>query len=430
MYKRHFGLNENPFNINTDPRYLYLTQRTQEALDCLTYGIEARKGFILLTGEVGTGKTTILNKLLDSLHQQNAATAFVFNPRMTASQLFDYMIADFGIVCTSKARSHVLFKLHQWLLDRYQAGEQTVLVVDEAQVLSRQALEEIRLLTNLETSTHKLLQIVLAGQPEVEEKLNQRDLRQLRQRIALRAKTLPLTQEETSGYILERLRIAGSNGEEIFSPLAIEAVYRHARGIPRVTNLLSEQALVRAFVHGEKLVSAEIVEEVARDFSLDEVDLSAQPQPPQERANGNKNRNRSRRALARRSQTRRRYKATSHSAGQTGQQPPAGINQIKLPLFVYGCGPDGEPFYEHAHTVATNAHGGLISLNAPVQPGQRILITNKENEHSQECVVEFLGARLARGVDVAFEFPTPMPEFWGPRELAKNPTSESDEACA
>ena len=218
MYKTYFGLKENPFNINTDPRYLYLTQRTQEALNCLTYGIEARKGFILLTGEVGTGKTTLLNKLLDSLHQQRAATAFVFNPRMTASQLFDYMIADFGIACKSRARSHVLFKLHQWLLDRYQAGEQTVLVVDEAQILSRQTLEEIRLLTNLETSTQKLLQIVLAGQPEIEQKLNQRELRQLRQRIALRAKTLPLTPEETCGYILERLRIAGSNGEEIFTP--------------------------------------------------------------------------------------------------------------------------------------------------------------------------------------------------------------------
>jgi type II secretory pathway predicted ATPase ExeA len=397
MYKTHFGLNENPFNINTDPRYLYLTRRTQEALDCLTYGIEARKGFILLTGEVGTGKTTILNKLLDSLHHQRAATAFVFNPRMTASQLFDYMIADFGIPVTSKARSHVLFRLHQWLLDRYQAGEQTVLVVDEAQVLSLQALEEIRLLTNLETSTHKLLQIVLAGQPEVEQKLNQRDLRQLRQRIALRAKTLPLTLEETSGYILERLRIAGSNGDEIFTPEAIEAVHKHARGIPRVTNLLSEQSLVRAFVNRE-------------------------PQPPR------RSRTKRRRSSY---QTRPRFKMAIHgTAGQMGHQPPVGINQIKLPLFVYGCGPDGEPFYEHAHTVATNPHGGLLSMNTAVQPGQKILITNQQNEHSQECVVEFLGARLGRGVDVAFEFPSPMPEFWAPRELAKTPTSQGQEACA
>ena len=424
MYKAYFGFRENPFNINTDPRYLYLTQRTQDALNCLTYGIEARKGFILLTGEVGTGKTTILNKLLDSLHQQRAATAFVFNPRMTASQLFDYMIADFGIACKSRARSQVLFKLNQWLLDRYQAGEQTVLVVDEAQILSLQTLEEIRLLTNLETSTHTLLQIVLAGQPEIEQILNRRELRQLRQRIALRAKTLPLTPEETGGYILERLRIAGSNGEEIFSPAAIEAVYRHGRGIPRVTNLLSEQALVKAFIDQRKFVTAEIVEEVARDFSLDEVDLSAVPQLSQ-RTNSNG------RGRKRRSRT-RRHSNVAHQglAKRLSHQLPDGVTQIKLPLFVYGCGPDGEPFYEHAHTVATNARGGLISMSTPVEPGQRLVITNKENEYSQECVVGFLGARLARGVDVAFEFPTPMPQFWGPREPEKTSPSESDEACA
>ena len=423
MYKTYFGLKENPFNINTDPRYLYLTEHTQNALNCLTAGIEARKGFILLTGEVGTGKTTILNKLLDSLHQQRAATAFVFNPRMTASQLFEYMIADFGIACKSRARSHLLCKLHEWLLDRYESGEQTVLVVDEAQVLSRQALEEIRLLTNLETSTQKLLQIVLAGQPEIEQILNQRDLRQLRQRIALRAKTLPLTLEETSGYILERLRVAGNDGEEIFSAPAIEAVHRHARGIPRVTNLLSEQALVRAFNQQQRPVSAETVEEVARDFSLDEIDLTAQPQ-----LRGVSN---NRRGRGQRPQKRRSFKlAIRDGADQTSNEPPVGINQIKLPLFVYGCAPDGEPFYEHAHTVATNPRGGLLTMNTPVQPGQRLLITNQENEYSQECVVEFLGARLRRGVDVAFEFPAPMPEFWGPRELATNPATESDEICA
>lgn len=418
MYREYFGLKENPFNINTDPRYLYLTQRTQEALNCLTYGIEAGKGFILLTGEVGTGKTTILNKLLESLHQQRAATAFVFNPRMSASQLFDYMITDFGIECKSRARSQVLFKLHQWLLDRYLAGEQTVLVVDEAQVLTRQTLEEIRLLTNLETSTHKLLQIVLAGQPEVETMLNKRELRQLRQRIALRAKTLPLTLEEIRGYILERLRIAGSSGEEIFTPEAIEEIFKHGRGIARVTNLICEQALMKAFIDRQKLVSAEIVEEVARDFSLDEVDLSAEPAPLRRASNG--------RSASRKRRMRRR----SDVGGQVLAEQADGITQIKLPLFVYGCGPDGEPFYEHAHTVATNARGGLISLNTPVEPGQRLVITNKENECSQECVVGFLGARLARGVDVAFEFPTPMPQFWGPRELEKTATSESDEACA
>ncbi len=248
MYKKFFGLKENPFNVNPDPRYLFLTQHTQEALACLTYGIETRKGFILLTGEVGTGKTTLINKLLEWLHKERVFTAFVFNPRLSVSQFFDFMMADFGIPCESHQKGQMLLKLNQWLLERYQAGERAVLIVDEAQNLSPQMLEEIRLLTNLETSTEKLLQIVLAGQPELEQKLNQPQLRQLRQRITLRAKTRQLTLEETQGYIQERLRIAGAENPDIFSPEAVAAVHRYARGIPRVTNLLCEHSLVSSFV--------------------------------------------------------------------------------------------------------------------------------------------------------------------------------------
>jgi general secretion pathway protein A len=291
MYKKFFKLKENPFNVNPDPRYLFLTRNTQEALACLTYGIETRKGFILLTGEVGTGKTTLLNKLLEWLHQQRIATAFVFNPRLSISQFFDFMMADFGIPCESRMKSQVLLKLNQWLLERYQAGERAVLVVDEAQNLSEQMLEEIRLLTNLETSTEKLLQIVLAGQPELERKLNQPQLRQLRQRITLRAKTLPLTLEETRGYILERLRIAGGDGEELFSPGAIEAVHQLARGIPRVTNLLGEHALISAFVDQQRPVTAEIVNEVANDFGLHEIDPLAHPLPSLATEDNNNNNN-------------------------------------------------------------------------------------------------------------------------------------------
>src|SRR5579871_3891293 len=205
MYKKFFGLKENPFNVNPDPRYLYLTPHTQEALACLTYGVEARKGFILLTGEVGTGKTTLINKLMEWLNQERVSTAFVFNPRLSVTQFFDFMMTDFGIPCDTQMKSQVLLKLNQWLIERYRAGERAVLIVDEAQNLSPQMLEEIRLLTNLETSTDKLLQIVLAGQPELEQKLNQPELRQLRQRITLRAKTRQLTLEETQGYIEERI---------------------------------------------------------------------------------------------------------------------------------------------------------------------------------------------------------------------------------
>ena len=283
MYKKFFGLKESPFNVNPDPRYLFLTPYTQEALACLTYGIETRKGFILLTGEVGTGKTTLINKLLEWLHKESVCTAFVFNPRLSVPQFFDFMMADFGIPCDSHQKGQMLQKLNQWLLERYQAGERAVLVVDEAQNLSPQMLEEIRLLTNLETSTEKLLQIVLAGQPELEQKLNQPQLRQLRQRITLRAKTRPLTLEETSGYIQERLRIAGAENPDIFSPEAVAAIHRYARGIPRVTNLLCEHSLVSAFVDQKNPVPAEIVEEVARDFDLHVIDPLAQA-PPQEPA--------------------------------------------------------------------------------------------------------------------------------------------------
>jgi general secretion pathway protein A len=280
MYKKFFGLKENPFNVNPDPRYLFLTGNTQEALACLTYGIETRKGFILLTGEVGTGKTTLINKLLEWLHKERVFTAFVFNPRLSVSQFFDFMMADFGIPCETHQKGQMLLKLNQWLLERYQAGERAVLVVDEAQNLSPQMLEEIRLLTNLETSTEKLLQIVLAGQPELEQKLNQPQLRQLRQRITLRAKTRQLTLEETHGYIVERMRIAGAENPDVFSPEAVEAVHRYARGIPRVTNLLCEHALVSSFVDQKNPVPAEIVEEVARDFDLHIVDPLAQAPPP------------------------------------------------------------------------------------------------------------------------------------------------------
>ena len=171
MYQRFFGLRESPFNVNPDPRYLFLTNQIQEALAGLTYGIQNRKGFILLTGEVGTGKTTLLNRLLDWLHGQRVATAYIFNSRLDVNHLFDFIMADFEIPCESREKSQVLLRLNQWLLERYRAGETAVLIVDEAQNLSPEVLEEIRLLTNLETSTEKLLQIVLTGQPELEEKL-------------------------------------------------------------------------------------------------------------------------------------------------------------------------------------------------------------------------------------------------------------------
>jgi general secretion pathway protein A len=276
MYKSFYNLKENPFNVNPDPRYLYLTKQVEEALTGLMYGIQTRKGFITLTGEVGTGKTTLVNRLLDWLHHRNARTAFLFNSRMNSSQLFDFILAEFDIVCESKSKSQQLMKLNSWLLDRYRDGETVVLIIDEAQNLTYPVLEEIRLLTNLETSTEKLLQIVLSGQPELEEKLKLPQLRQLRQRIMLRCRTTPFLPEQTREYITERLRIAGASGAPIFSPKAIEAVHMYSMGIPRVINLLCEHSLVNGFADQIRPIHPKIVEEVAREFQLDEVE----PVPP------------------------------------------------------------------------------------------------------------------------------------------------------
>jgi general secretion pathway protein A len=280
MYKSFFGLQENPFNANPDPRYLYLTPEIQEALAGLAYGIRNRKGFLLLTGEVGTGKTTLLNRLLDWLAQEDVATAYIFNSQLDTNQLFHFMMSDFGIPCDSRDKGQVLVRLNQWLLERYRNRRTTVLIVDEAQNLTPPVLEEIRLLTNFETASEKLLQIILCGQPELDDKLRDPNLRQLRQRITIRCKTHPLDVEETKGYIRERLRVGGANGTPVFSNEAMETIFRYAKGIPRVTNLLCEHSLINAYVEQQRPVSANVVDQVAHEFELDIVDPIARPVAP------------------------------------------------------------------------------------------------------------------------------------------------------
>ena len=270
MYKNFFGLRENPFNVNPDPRYLYLTSKTQEALAHLTYGIQRRKGFILLTGEVGTGKTTLINYLLDWLRHHKMSAAFIFNSKLSVNHLFDFILADFGIPVDFQRNNNALMRFHTWLIERSRVGDTPVLIVDEAQGLSAELLEEIRLLLNLETPSQKLLQIVLAGQPELEDKLKRPELRQ---RIALRCNTAPLTLEESHGYIAERLRIGGAVGDPIFAFDAMDAVHFYSQGIPRIINLLCEHALINAYVENFRLVPARMVEEAARDFLLDEFPL-------------------------------------------------------------------------------------------------------------------------------------------------------------
>jgi general secretion pathway protein A len=272
MYKAFFGLKTNPFNVNPDPRFLVFTEQIEETLTSLMYGIQTRKGFVTLTGEVGTGKTTIINRLLDWLRHRSAHAAFLFNSRMNTNQLFDFILAEFEISCPSSSKSQQLMRLNQWLLDRYRGGETVVLIIDEAQNLTFPVLEEIRLLTNLETSTEKLIQIVLSGQQELEEKLKLPQLRQLRQRIMLKCKTKPLDNEQTHSYVLERLKTAGAGPEPIFSQQALNTVYLYSLGIPRVINLLCEHSLVNAFVEQQRPVQPGIVEEVAREFELDQVE--------------------------------------------------------------------------------------------------------------------------------------------------------------
>ena len=268
MYEAHFHLKVAPFTLNPDPRFLYVTPLVKEALATLAYGVTNRKGFVLLTGDVGTGKTTLLNVFVQWLAKNSAATAFIFNPRMEPDEFLDFMMADFGIDCDSTSKSRRMIAINQWLLNRHQKGQHAVLIVDEAQQLSENTLEELRLLTNLETPTHKLLQIVLSGQSELEKVLARPSLRQLKQRITLRCKTLPLSYIQTTEYISQRVRIAGGQAEKIFQPESIGAIFRYSAGIVRLINLLCEQALISAFCDGETQVLAKHVEEAARELEI------------------------------------------------------------------------------------------------------------------------------------------------------------------
>jgi general secretion pathway protein A len=271
MYNQFFGLRENPFNVNPDPRYLFLTRQTRESFEGLTHGIKNRKGLLLLTGEAGTGKTTLLNHLLDWLHQQQTPTAFIFNSHLEVSHLFDFVLADFAVKFDSQVKDNALLRLQQWLLERYRAGQTPVLIVDEAQGLRNHVLEEIRMLLNLETCSEKLLQVVLAGQPELEDRLQRPALRQVKQRIALRCKTAALSLPEAHRYIQARLHIAGADDARIFSYEAMDAAHFYSRGIPRVMNLLCEHALLNASVEQIKSVPEHFVAEVAREFQFDDI---------------------------------------------------------------------------------------------------------------------------------------------------------------
>ena len=265
MYLEYFQLERFPFNNNPDPSFLCLLPHAREALARLEYGVAAKKGFIVLLGEVGTGKTTLLRSAINSMRGTQVHTAFLFNPRMDTLEFLEYMLSDFGIAPESRTKSGMLLQLNRWLVQRFAAGESCVLIVDEAQSLASEVLEEIRLLTNLETDSEKLLQIVLSGQPELETKLHEQGLRQLRQRVAMWCRTQPLTADETAEYVTQRLARAGAK-RAIFLPEAIHALYRYSGGIPRLINLVCEHALLLGYVERLQSIPASVIFAVTSDL--------------------------------------------------------------------------------------------------------------------------------------------------------------------
>jgi type II secretory pathway predicted ATPase ExeA len=269
MYKEFFGLRALPFGASPDPRFLYMMPQIREALACLQYGIATRKGFVVLTGEVGTGKTTLLKTVLSSFRKDRVSSAFVFNPCLDVLDFLEFVLTDFGIAPKARTKSGMLLQLNSWLIDRFRAGALCVIVVDEAQNCSWELLEEIRLLTNLETSSEKLLQIVLSGQPELGEKLHNPTVRQLRQRISIWCRTHALSEEESQAYISERLRIAGAT-QPVLSPEAAQLVHRYAKGIPRLINLICEHSMISAYVEQITPIPARIVEAVAVELELED----------------------------------------------------------------------------------------------------------------------------------------------------------------
>jgi type II secretory pathway predicted ATPase ExeA len=280
MYRSFFGLRSQPFSASPDPRFLFLRPRIKETLACLQYSIAARKGFVVLTGEAGTGKTTLLKSMMSTFAQKRFTTSFVFNPRLDILDFLEFVLTDFGIPPKTRTKSSMLIQLNQWLIERFRTQQICVIIVDEAQDLSLELLEEIRLLTNLETSSEKLLQIVLSGQPELEATLQEPNMSQLRQRISNWCKTRPLTSDETSDYIHERLRIAGAT-QPVFLPAAIDRIYHYSMGIPRVINLLCEHSLVNAYAEQINPIPEEIVEAAGLELNLAEhpytISLSSMP---------------------------------------------------------------------------------------------------------------------------------------------------------
>jgi general secretion pathway protein A len=280
LYQTHFGLREAPFNITPDPSFLYLSASHREGLAQLSYGIRARKGFVVLTGEVGTGKTTLIHALLNDLNG-SAQTGLIFSTIVSPADLLRSVCEEFGLVEPKRPLKEIhdyLVFLNEFLLESYRKGENCALIIDEAQNLSAEVLESIRLLSNFETSKDKLLQILLVGQPELAVRLNSLELRQLKQRVMLRHHLRALSLQESCEYVSNRLKIAGAD-RTIFTPNALESVYSYSGGIPRIVNVLCDNALLTGYALGRKEIDTGIIREVAEDLNIT-TNAEARLRPP------------------------------------------------------------------------------------------------------------------------------------------------------
>jgi general secretion pathway protein A len=258
MYCKFYGLKERPFNVTSDPAFFFLSNKHKEALAHLHYGVSQRKGIIVLTGEIGTGKTTLCRFFLSEL-AKNVKTAFILNPHFSETQLIESIVADFGINPSNKGKLGLVRELNNFLLSESGRGNNLVLIIDEAQNLKPGLLEQIRLLSNLETEKEKLLQVILVGQPELNARLNLYELRQLRQRIMVRYHILPLEGKEIADYIKHRLNIAGLTEGIEFSKEAIEAISNFSSGTPRLINMICDRALLSGFAEGTANIGQVII---------------------------------------------------------------------------------------------------------------------------------------------------------------------------
>jgi general secretion pathway protein A len=258
MYTKFYGLTEKPFNITIDPNFLFFSRVHKDAFSHLLYGIKEKKGFIVITGDIGAGKTTLCRALLNQF-DETTKTAYIFNPSLTGRQLLEAILEDFGVPPEKKDKVVLFRQLNRFLLDELSRGHNVVLIIDEAQNMKHSLLEELRMLSNLETEKEKLFQIILVGQPELRDKLNSPQLVQLRQRVSVRFHLAPLQKDEIGLYIYHRLKVAGSSGDIIFTQDALEKIFLYSNGIPRLINQVCDRALLHGYVKETKTIDVDII---------------------------------------------------------------------------------------------------------------------------------------------------------------------------